>query len=58
MKCKICGKRCNTIKAMSAHYRKKHPNRMKARKSKKPKAQNAPRQSRSYSFCPHCGGKL
>jgi hypothetical protein len=29
MKCKVCGHRANTLAAMSAHYRKKHPNKMK-----------------------------
>jgi len=33
MKCKVCGKRSNTIGAMARHYRKKHPGRMKRRKS-------------------------
>lgn len=29
MKCKICGYRCSYIEDMAAHYRKKHPRRMK-----------------------------
>jgi hypothetical protein len=29
MKCRICGHRSNTIKAMGAHFRKKHPGAMK-----------------------------
>ena len=41
MKCKVCGHRANSIKSMSAHYRKKHPNRMKARTHRSPKVKSA-----------------
>lgn len=34
MKCKICGKRANSLKAMGAHYRKKHPSSMKRKRQK------------------------
>lgn len=39
MKCSKCGHRCNTIAAMSKHYRQKHPAAMKrkAPRSKAPK---------------------
>jgi len=30
MKCSRCGHRANTLKAMAAHCRKKHPGAMKA----------------------------
>jgi len=32
MKCKICGHRTNTIKAMREHYAKKHPAALRRRK--------------------------
>lgn len=35
MKCKKCGHKTQTIKAMGEHYRKKHPNQMKAKTEKK-----------------------
>jgi len=34
MKCKICGHRSNTLKAMGQHYRKKHPTKMKRGKKR------------------------
>lgn len=36
MKCGKCGKRANTIKAMGAHYRKKHAASMKRRTPRSP----------------------
>jgi hypothetical protein len=56
MKCKICGHRANTIAAMSKHYRKAHPNRMKQRKPRKVKV--AQKSGSSDRFCPHCGYEL
>lgn len=37
MKCKICGKRANTIAGMARHYRKKHAGSMKRRKTQSSK---------------------
>lgn len=37
MKCKICGASLKDIKAVGAHYRKKHPSKMKARKPRRSK---------------------
>lgn len=34
MKCKVCGHRTNSLPAMSKHYRKKHPGKMKPKKTK------------------------
>ena len=56
MKCKKCGKRCNSLKAMSAHYRKKHPGAMK-RKSKATKAKTRSGPS-GLRYCPTCGREL
>ena len=57
MKCKKCGKRCNSLKAMGAHYRKKHPSVMKARKSKATKAKTRSVPS-GLRYCPTCGREL
>lgn len=48
MKCKLCGHRANTIKAMGDHYRKKHPRSMKAK----------PRPKTKGSYCPTCGRRM
>ena len=53
MKCKICGYRATDISHMAAHYRKKHPVKMK--KSKK--ADRTPI-TRKGSYCPTCGKKI
>jgi len=48
MKCSICGYRANSIKGMGAHYRKKHPKRMKRASSKKS----------GSKYCSKCGKPL
>lgn len=62
MKCSICGHRANTIKAMGAHYRKKHPGAMKA-KTHRPRLGGGQRthsalSAEGHKFCPYCGEKL
>jgi len=47
MKCSICGYRAMDIAHMAAHYRKKHPKRMAAKKK--------PAASKRRSRCPTCG---
>lgn len=46
MKCSRCGATCRDIKAMGAHYRKKHPRVMKAGKKKTSKRKNPKRRRR------------
>ena len=56
MKCKICGKRCNSLKAMGAHYRKKHPQRMKRKRAASVKSPRSP--GRGFKYCPCCGKEI
>ena len=56
MKCKICGKRCNSLKAMASHYRKKHPSKMKAKKPKQSRQSTA--SAGGMRYCPCCGREL
>ena len=56
MKCKVCGHRANSISAMSAHYRKKHPAKMR-RHAGITLAQMDKRHGRKQvmGYCPMCG---
>jgi hypothetical protein len=36
MKCGVCGHRANSIKGMGAHYRKKHPGKLKRHAKRDP----------------------
>jgi len=57
MKCSVCGKRCNSLKAMAAHYRKKHPQRMKPKKTRS-SSKSVSKASYGLKYCPCCGREM
>ena len=62
MKCKICGKRANSLAAMNKHYAKAHPGR-KRKKKKVSEVQDSGGQTIvppgvGAHFCKWCGGRI
>ena len=65
MKCKICGKRANSLAAMNKHYKKAHPGHNKkaraATKAREAGGSGKPQSTSTPSgmlYCPVCGRKM
>jgi len=59
MKCKVCGHRANTLAAMSAHYRKKHPAKMvRHGHAHKLRVKNNIVSGKIMGYCPFCGNRV
>ena len=58
LKCKKCGFRARDIAGLARHYRKKHPQAMKRKRTaSKPKISRA-KAAGGMSYCPCCGKEL
>ena len=55
MKCKTCGSRTQTLAGMAAHYRKKHPSKMKRTVKKVKTPTRRARSLAASQYCSKCG---
>ena len=57
-KCSKCGFRARDIAGLARHYRKKHPQSMRRKKSSKPKHSKSFKVPQGMRYCPCCGREL